>query len=276
MQIFTTLPDDVLRICDDGTYEIDTDKLANLKLKNVSIPEKVSRWPSAFGTTTPMLNIIMHPTLKQLGDVFTGCIQFEENKGGRIYYTGTREQYDALITNHRKEALVDYTPYYDIVEYIDEKNFKLPEMDFQDVYDDYDEKIGEQIRFCAYGGDVTIPANFCDQNGKEHVISGIGSLSFAYNKEVKSIIIPENVDYIDVDAFRECVNLKEVIIEDSERPLTIEMGAFYGCKSLKKVHIGRISKIGRLAFACLDGAKPVIESVQDLGDEKLVSLDAFD
>lgn len=254
--------------------------LANPQCKNLIIPKNVEKWETVvLPTTCCVLNLLIFPTLKYLGNAFWQCWQFERNMGGRIYYTGTREEWEALLDSC--PVRLEFTPYNVLVEFVDEETFELPEIDFHTARkyipweDDYGEVIREQIRYCTYSGNVTVPVSYTDQDGQKHAVSGVGMLSFAFNGGLKKVIIPPDIDWIGIDAFRECGSLTEVYICESDRPITIEAGAFYECANLEKVFIGRTAHIGEFAFFKKHGKKITVDAVQDLHDREFVSENAF-
>lgn len=260
---------------------LDTDKLYFYlrrfpQHKNIKIPKSIECWPRSFLSHSCLLNIMISPTLKYLGPIFWKCIQFENNLGGRIYYTGTKIEWKELLEScpTRSTLGLDYTNYNSIVEFVDE-SFQLPEIDYHIIKNDNEECVREQIRYCTYSGDITVPISYTDCNGKEHKISGIGMLSFAYNGGIEKVIIPSEIEVICMDAFRGCKNLKELYICESDKIITIEAGAFCECDNLVKVYIGRIAYIQPYAFAKEAGPQIVVDSVQDMNDRAYVHETAF-
>jgi len=85
----------------------------------------------------------------------------------------------------------------------------------------------------------------------EHRVYGIAREAFKDNKTITSIELPDSLDNIYIDAFRDCVNLKkvtfgnllkpfrdegkDVVPSKTGFPLTIHKTAFYGCTSLEEV-----------------------------------------
>ncbi|MCR5769350.1 MAG: leucine-rich repeat domain-containing protein [Lachnospiraceae bacterium] len=106
-----------------------------------------------------------------------------------------------------------------------------------------------RVDVVGYVGDkaeVVIPA-YID----EHRVYGIGREAFKDNTTITSIELPDSLDNIYIDAFRDCVNLKkvtfgnllkpfreqgkDVVPSKTGFPLTIHNTAFYGCTSLEEV-----------------------------------------
>lgn len=66
--------------------------------------------------------------------------------------------------------------------------------------------------------------------------------------EINTLTIPDGIETIQSDAFRECESLVSVYIPDSVTRIWIR--AFYGCTSLQSVHIGKgIKEIDCRVFA---------------------------
>ena len=80
---------------------------------------------------------------------------------------------------------------------------------------------------------------------------------FCYNlKNVKSIILPESLEYFYESAFAGCSSLTSIAIPDLVE--TIPRYGFYGCSSLKKITIGKsVSKIREYAFDGCDSVTTV-------------------
>lgn len=250
----------------EGVISIDKYKFMefvreNPQYKNIKIPESVECWPCMLIPANCILNILITPNLKFIGSVFWNCVQFENSLGGRIYYTGSVEEWDELVESYpmRNTVGLDYTDYDRVVSFVDEESFSLPEIDFSGIVED--ENDINTVRFCSQSGEITIPTEYVDDYGIKQDVKGIGMLSFAFNEGIEKVIIPPEIECICIDAFRGCSNLKEVYISDSDSPITIDMGAFYNCKNLEKVYIGRKASIGEHAFEKGEGVKVQIESV---------------
>lgn len=88
------------------------------------------------------------------------------------------------------------------------------------------------------------------------------SLEYAFNKNIKKVIIPPNVTLIKKGMFYGCEQLVEVEIPSTV--IEIEDHAFHNCVNLKQVVIGeasRINKIGNYAFAgCINLEELIISS----------------
>ena len=241
--------------------------------KNLEIPSGVEAIMSFDNNLARYINIKLPASLKYFGNLFHHYPVFEDNKGGKIYFTGTKEQWESAINSCPFRNMNDYTDYANIVEFVDE-DFEMPEIDFHVSKNDKGEVIGHQIRYCSYAGEVTLPTLYIDKDSVEQKITDVGPISFAMNKDIKKVIIPAGINCICPSAFRDCENLEEVIFEESDEPIVISHHAFASCNNLKKVHLGRKAYIYELAFQ-KEGNKIDVESVQDLTDEDYVNPTAF-
>lgn len=91
-------------------------------------------------------------------------------------------------------------------------------------------------------------------------VDTIGSKAFMGSKTIRSVLIPNTVEYIRDYAFANCISLESVTLSNS---LTIiEEYAFKNCVSLKAIEIpSSVDTIGKYAFAsCFE-----LETI-DLGD----------
>ena len=77
------------------------------------------------------------------------------------------------------------------------------------------------------------------------------------DKTVESIAIPENVKYIDNDAFCDCKNLKTITFPNSL--ILIERDAFYNCRNLEELDLSKtkLVQIGTSAFSYYRNLKAV-------------------
>ena len=66
---------------------------------------------------------------------------------------------------------------------------------------------------------------------------GFGYFAFEDCVALEEVTLGEGLSYISSYVFRNCKSLKEIIIPDSVRK--VETGAFYGCESLTRAHIGK-------------------------------------
>jgi len=107
--------------------------------------------------------------------------------------------------------------------------------------------VGTGVFLTKYNGysaeNIVIPAML---GGK--TVLGIGDEAFMYHAEIKTMIIPETVEYIGLYAFHDCTGLTEITLPDSVQ--VIAAIAFYGCTSLKSVMLGSgLTEIGVQSFA---------------------------
>lgn len=134
----------------------------------------------------------------------------------------------------------------------------------------------DSIELLAYTGNATsvkLPQNF---NGKKYQIAAsafvwnrdmksvtipdgvtkIGKLAFAECRGLKNITIPNSVTEIEERAFANCAGLENVTI--SESVTKIESLTFYGCNKLKSVTIpAKVTMVGWGAFRLCDSLKNI-------------------
>lgn len=134
----------------------------------------------------------------------------------------------------------------------------------------------DSIELLAYTGNassVKLPQNF---NGKKYQIAAsafvwnrdmksvtipngvtkIGKLAFAECRGLKNITIPNSVTEIEERAFANCAGLENVTI--SESVTKIESLTFYGCNKLKSVTIpSKVTMVGWGAFRLCDSLKNI-------------------
>lgn len=92
---------------------------------------------------------------------------------------------------------------------------------------------------CNQSGKIVIP-EFILVEGKQLPVRTICHDVFHDNKEVTSVTIPATVENVSYDTFRDCSNLEELIIEDSDKPLgTGGWNTFKGCNQIKNFYLGR-------------------------------------
>lgn len=219
-------------------------------LKHLIIPDGVLYIEGGvFAHSGSILSVVIPASVQKIDDAFWNCPTFEENKGGKIYYTGSPEQWRALLVSYPLRGMMDYTPYNKVVQFIpNDTDFEIPDLDFQTCYDEDFEMEVSRLRVCELGGTVTIPEAYTDSDGTVRKIIHVGRSSFAGNRKIEKVIIPSGVQRICQDAFYGCENLREVVILKSDDALDIEIGAFFKCKNLEKVYIGRPCRWGEYAL----------------------------
>lgn len=247
MKDFLTLPDSLIHGDELDEVKLFTFFDENPHYKNLALPTNIDGCNGMLTPNNCILNLLVTPKMKYWRGILCGSRVYEENLGGRIYYTGTKKEYGELVDSGRKGGMgADYTPYYDVVEFVDE-SFTLPEIDYH-VITEFDEVIHRAVRYSTQSGEVTIPNSYKDKDGNEYEIDAVGMFSFAFNEGLEKVIIPANIKCIYQDAFRGCKNLREVYICDSDESIEIETGAFYACDKLQNVYIGREASIGKYVF----------------------------
>lgn len=100
-------------------------------------------------------------------------------------------------------------------------------------------------RYADYSGILTIPSRVSDGN-KIYTVIGIGRNSFC-DKKMTSIDLPNTLQYIGPNSFRNCRKLKSVVIPESAS--SIGAHAFDECPQLESVYIPKyIDSLGISAF----------------------------
>ena len=210
------------------------------KLKHVILPEGIEALCNGtFAFCHTLLSIYIPASVKYIGHMLWNCPQFETDLGGRIYYTGTPEQWQEIIESNTLRGMMDYTPYDTVVRFIDSIPDTVPELEFHTYLDPDTSREVSSVRCGEMGGEFTVPDSYEDESGERKEITYVGIDAFAINGKIKKVTIPPTIDTICTDAFYRCENLEEVVIEKSDEKLTVGMGAFCGCKNLKTIYVGR-------------------------------------
>ena len=89
---------------------------------------------------------------------------------------------------------------------------------------------------CYGEPEIILPSTYVDENGKSWRVGEIAASAFS-GCSAKKITLPENLDKISGDAFKECDNLTEIVIPDSVT--WIEGYIFFGCDNLTSVTVGK-------------------------------------
>jgi len=106
-------------------------------------------------------------------------------------------------------------------------------------------EIGSWAFACsALTGDI----NFGKQ-GNSLGVSKIGRYAFLKNNSMTEVVLPE-IEHLGYYVFSDCAALKKVVLGDNIAFTTIPHSAFYGCKELEEVHVGKyVTMIEGYAFA---------------------------
>lgn len=100
-----------------------------------------------------------------------------------------------------------------------------------------------------YSGNLEIPGSV-EYNGDTYDVTSLHS-TFKGCSEIKSVLLPNTLKSIDIDAFADCISLTSLIIPDSVT--TIGSNAFSGCTGLSNITIpDSVSTIGnRALYGCI-------------------------
>lgn len=96
----------------------------------------------------------------------------------------------------------------------------------------YIEETGK-VRITSYQG--TGPQVIIPERIEECPVTEIGKKTFLGRKELKKVIVPKTVTFIEDWAFANCNQLEEVVLENEN--VNFGKGVFQGCKSLQKMII---------------------------------------
>ena len=134
----------------------------------------------------------------------------------------------------------------------DPASFHNPEDDRKDKSGFECNSIGEINAYTGSETDIVIPASV----GTSEIV-GVNYRVFYGNEDITSVTISEGVAYIESEAFRDCVNLKTVVLPNS---LTlIDIKAFIGCTALESITFGdNLIEIGTSAFEDCSALKDVL------------------
>lgn len=84
--------------------------------------------------------------------------------------------------------------------------------------------------------EIEIPSEYCSET-----VCSIGGMAFRGAKYLRSVFIPDSVDFIGSGAFDGCTSLKSIRL--SENLITILDDAFYDCVSLEEITLPRSLRI---------------------------------
>ncbi len=134
----------------------------------------------------------------------------------------------------------------------------------------YEKMVNEDaIEIKSYEGTdqcVKIPSHIDDLP-----VRSIGYRAFARNNLMKSIHIPNTINWIRTSAFNRCTSLEEVQLPNSK--LTVDDMAFSSCRRLTKFKIPRyVEHISKLNFICCYNLEAI--DVDDL-NENYCSIDGI-
>ena len=89
----------------------------------------------------------------------------------------------------------------------------------------------------SYSGTVNIPSSF-SYSGINYTVKTIGNACFASCK-MSSVIIPNSVTSIKLQAFSGCSNLTSITIPNSVYSIDMRVNPFYGCDQLTTIEVDR-------------------------------------
>ncbi len=124
-----------------------------------------------------------------------------------------------------------------------------------------------------YSGTVTIPSTVI-YNGVEYVVNRIAPAAFVHCTDLIEVKMPSTIETIGIGAFYDCPKLKTIDFSPNTRG--VRSIDFYGCNSLEKLDLSRISDFVSLRLDYLPNVKEIIlppnavlYSVTDLSSDKI-------
>lgn len=214
-----------------GTVWIDEDAFCgNAFLKRVIIPEGVAIWKFAFQKCSSLEEVHFPDSLTRLGErSFEDCVSLKSvNLPANMEnlcleaFTGCGLQNIKVSAGNR---------------YYTERDGVLFDKD------------GTELVFFPRKGRTTyrVPAG----------VKRIGNYAFAECKDLREVILPEQLEEIGKGAFKECRSLQEIHFPESVKG--IEEKAFQGCSSLRELQLPEgIREFGKAAFLGCESLKKVV------------------
>lgn len=97
-------------------------------------------------------------------------------------------------------------------------------------------------------------------------VETIGSRAFLENEDLKDIVLPKSLMFIEDAAFEYCLNLRRILLPKNVTQISNQ--CFYGCESLEDVIIqGEVKKVGEEAFkGCNIKELSLPKSLIEIGD----------
>lgn len=233
-------------------------------LKGLNIPEGIEVLGGNFAGSYSLLDVFFPKSLTYFGDIFWSIPQFEHNDGGRVWYPGSRGEWEKLVVSDKSRGFMDYTPYDKVVRFYDQSvDVRIPEIDINTGNGKKSRRAN--IRVCNQEGDIVVPATW-EEAETVFDVTRIGNGSFACNELLTRVTIPPSVHSIARNAFYDCKSLREVIVLEGADELIIEDGAFFNCTDLRRIILKRNVRIGDYAFACEEntGVELEVSSKQQL------------
>ena len=247
--------------------------------KNSIIPNYVTTiFTYAFQYCSELKEIVIPKSVIEIEE----CAFFECNSLVRVYYAGTEDDWNKIAVDY-----YDYSPelfnatryYYSETQPTTEGNFWHYVDGVPTVWEAYvapNYSLGLEYTSngdgtCYVSGigtckdaDIIIPSTY---DGL--LVTAIGqnwNYVFGNNQNIRSVVIPDTVTYIDLFAFSGCENLESVTLGSNT---FVDEMAFLDCTSLKTIHLPGNASVGGRAFdGCtalesitVDNAHPYYKSI---------------
>ena len=266
----SVIPQCVTCICDGAFYFCK-------ELTTVTIPNTVTSIGSqAFQECDKLTSIIIPDSVTSIGfQAFCYC-----NAITHVYYVGTEEEWATVTVASNNDSLVNATRYYySETQPTTEGNFWHYVDGVPTVWEAYvapNYSLGLEYTSngdgtCYVSGigtckdaDIIIPSTYDSLS-----VTAIGqnwNYVFGNNQNIRSVVIPDTVTYIDLFAFSGCENLESVTLGSNT---FVDEMAFLDCTSLKIIHLPGNASVGGRAFdGCtalesitVDNAHPYYKSI---------------
>ena len=223
------------------------------RLTNITIPESVKYIDlKAFENCSCLTSVTIGNGCKWINErAFYDCGNLKRLVLGKN--VGTSEEINPDIIDCEFELLIHFCtgyngiPSFKSTKTINYSDKTVEEMDnWMYFYDGFtkDGTLVNGTKLCCYMGDdseLIIPN--LQQKDFEYYI--IGEYSFAYMNNITSITITEDVDVIEQCAFKDCIGLKRVVIENNEIIFNnSNYDVFEGCKNYICIDFGNNSNSG--------------------------------
>lgn len=210
------------------------------RLTNITIPKSVEYVDSnAFNKCSCLTSVTIGNGCTYIGETAFGeCCNLKRLVLGKN--VGTSEEINPAIIDCEFELLIHFCPSYsnmplpkENTKIIDYSSKTVEEKDNWmyscGIFTQNDNSIVNGTKLCCYMGDESelIIPNLQKDNYEYYII---GEYSFAYMNNITSITITKDVDKIDSYAFKDCIGLKRIVIENNDGIL-IDNSVSYGCKN---------------------------------------------
>lgn len=168
------------------------------KLKGLYIPEGIES-VSGHLMGNSLLDVYFPKSLIFFPDFFHDVPQFSFTEGCRVWYAGTRDEWNSLIESCGNKTGQDYSIYPLMVRFYEsDMDILIPELDFETITEP--NGVFGTIRVCNYTGKARVPESWTNDQSDVTIIR-IGENAFAGNELLTEITIPNSIHEIGDMAF---------------------------------------------------------------------------